>query len=30
MTVLTGGSQYIYHGGELPDNNPIEKHAETR
>ena len=30
MAVLTGGSQYIYHGEELPHNNPIEKHSETR
>ncbi|CAH3166800.1 unnamed protein product, partial [Porites evermanni] len=29
MTVLTGGSQYIYHGEELPDKNPVEKHSES-
>ena len=30
MTVLTGGSQYIYHEGELPDRKPVETHKETR
>ena len=30
MTVLTGGSQYIYHGDELPDSKPVETHKETR
>lgn len=30
MTVLTGGSQYIYRGEELPDKNPVEKHSESR
>lgn len=30
MTVLTGGSQYIYHGEELPDKTPVEKHSESR
>lgn len=30
MTVLTGGSQYIYHDEELPDKNPVEKHSESR
>lgn len=30
MTVLTGGSQYIYHGGEMPDNKPVETHKEIR
>lgn len=30
MTVLTGGSQYVYHGEDLPTKTPIEKHAEPR